>query len=259
MNEWETCIDEWAERLRVSRQETADAQATIADLQGQLKALNSATDNAIASMRKTAQEAESRAIQVEQRVAQLESWRDGVVKAFVEAPLEWSPDLGAQHIPSSLPQIFKNMKDYADRLTTLQADHARVLGLVQEIKEAFDGDVHQCERCGEADPLTTFDIYKTVCEAASLPAQPAQGEEALIDRIAHINDGCECRFCKPQPAQGGAKCVWVDDGGGTYATGCKEYFQVYAESEEAPQWVKFCCYCGKSVEHFADTEGETRA
>ncbi len=36
---------------------------------------------------------------------------------------------------------------------------------------------------------------------ASLPAQPAQG---FIDRMAHINDGCECRICKPQPAQGGA-------------------------------------------------------
>jgi hypothetical protein len=36
---------------------------------------------------------------------------------------------------------------------------------------------------------------------ASLPVQPVWG---VIGCMVHINDGCECRICKPQPAQGGA-------------------------------------------------------
>ena len=56
------------------------------------------------------------------RVEALEGWQDGVVTAFREAPLEWSPDLGQGNIPSALPQIFKNMHDYATKLTQRTAE-----------------------------------------------------------------------------------------------------------------------------------------
>ena len=63
-----------------------------------------------------------------------------------------------------------------------------------------------------------------------------------------------------QPAQGGAKCVWVDDEGGIYQTGCKHAFMVDPDSDEPPIWIKFCCYCGSLVEFFVPAaEGETRA
>ena len=83
MNEWETRIAEWATRCH-------EKDATIAALQA--------------------------------RVEALEGWQDGVVTAFREAPLEWSPDLGQGNIPSALPQIFKNMHDYATKLTQRTAE-----------------------------------------------------------------------------------------------------------------------------------------
>ena len=124
MNEWETCIDEWAERLRVSRKETADAQATIAKLQGRTE--------------RQAQENYDQANEVErlqQRVTQLEweCWKEHVpvagtqhdpanglihgycIRCRREWPCEWSPE-------GKLPTY-----------TAFQADHARVLGLVQAL------------------------------------------------------------------------------------------------------------------------------
>lgn len=140
----------------------ADAQATIADLQGQLKALNSSTDNAIASMRKTAQEAEFRAIQAEQRVGQLEA-----IQAI---------DL-------------KNNNEYREKLATLQADHATLLGLVRKITPsavvAARNYIVPCY-CKDKNASCTahgkYYVDRAVLEAldgllaiASLPAPPAQG------------------------------------------------------------------------------------
>ena len=47
--------------------------------------------------------------------------------------------------------------------------------LAKEIKDEFDMCTHECERCGESDPMTTFDIYRTVVQIAALTAtsQPA--------------------------------------------------------------------------------------
>ena len=47
--------------------------------------------------------------------------------------------------------------------------------LAKEIKDEFDMCTHECERCGESDPMTTFDIYGTVVKLAALTAtsQPA--------------------------------------------------------------------------------------
>ena len=188
----------------------ADAQATIADLQGQLATAKAPRvyDCGSCAIGKG----------FEQRVAQLEGER-----------ADWKKAIDS-HVEITTKHMLRG--DLAEaKLITLQADHTRVLGLVAGLLRAdergrgvlFEETLRDMAKFANWDSRTL---------TASLPAQPAQG---------------------------GAKCVWIDDGGGTYATGCKEYFQVYAESEEAPQWVKFCCYCGKSVEHFADTEGETRA
>ena len=48
--------------------------------------------------------------------------------------------------------------------------------LAKEIKDEFDMCTHECERCGESDPMTTFDIYGTVVKLAALTAtsQPAK-------------------------------------------------------------------------------------
>ncbi len=45
--------------------------------------------------------------------------------------------------------------------------------LIAEIKGEFDGCTHECERCGESDPLNTFDVYHTVVQAAAVAAQDA--------------------------------------------------------------------------------------
>ncbi len=177
----------------------ADAQATIADLQGQLlewkRALHSLTPggseyaNDSKACVEWVREARSRQHEaiidgvkqrkdLQQRVAQLEAWQDGVVKAFVEAPLEWSPSLGVPHIPICLPQIFKNMKDDADRLTTLQADHARVLQALVELVPVAENLINGLE-CDHDVEMCCCGDRRTIAEArASLPAQPAQG---LID------------------------------------------------------------------------------
>ena len=42
--------------------------------------------------------------------------------------------------------------------------------LAKEIKDEFDMCTHECERCGESDPMTTFDIYGTVVKLAALTA-----------------------------------------------------------------------------------------
>lgn len=86
----------------------------------------------------------------------------------------------------------------------LQADHARVLGLLAQVTEIADMMLKGTE-CEHDVGLCSCEHRRIVKQAQrSLPAQrakPAQGK-ALIDRMAHINDGCECRICKP--AQGGA-------------------------------------------------------
>ena len=84
----------------------------------------------------------------------------------------------------------ENMKT----IETLQADHARVVTAATALIRAW----------ANKTPLAWQpDNNRALLDdlVASLPAQPAQGK-ALIDRMAHINDGCECRICKP--AQGGA-------------------------------------------------------
>ena len=90
----------------------------ILDPQGAIRAL----ENAVIHKNKQLADAQATIAALQARVEALEGWQDGVVTAFREAPLEWSPDLGQGNIPSALPQIFKNMHDYATKLTQRTAE-----------------------------------------------------------------------------------------------------------------------------------------
>lgn len=187
-------------------------QATIADLQGQLAerkaTLGKVCDDLSAAWRREAA--------LQQRVAQLEAIKapddSFTYCAFCgeKSPVDEHNEDLSKHI-----SVCKKhpMRDAEKRLTDLQADHARVLGLVQALPVVKDVairhsvDEHEYEEWrvwldgnpfADCDTLETAEALKGLIEyRASLPAQ------ALIDRMAHINDGCECRICKPQPAQGG--------------------------------------------------------
>jgi chromosome segregation ATPase len=69
-------------------------------------------------------------------------------------------------------------RDLLTQLENAESQLSQLRALVREIKKEFDNCTHECERCGESDPLTTFDIYRTVAKAATLDAMtPARGQE----------------------------------------------------------------------------------
>lgn len=102
------------------------------------------------------------------------------------------------------------MANYAKdgQIETLQADIAQLKALVREIKEAFDSQIHNCERCGADDPLNTFDIYRTVVEAATLDAAPNVPHEPGCPAICddegdQVLDDCGQCTCAVVPPKGG--------------------------------------------------------
>lgn len=177
MNEWETCIDEWAERLRVSQKETADAQATIADLHGQIDKLANFIMREVPgepAKSEGAVECAMRVISVlQQRVAQLEQ--------------------ECARLKGRYERTYGRAANAEQALTILQADHARVLGLVQAAVvriEQVEGDLHAALNGTRHDPSWIRPIQLSRnerqelylgCESQlkairqSLPAQPAQG------------------------------------------------------------------------------------
>ena len=48
-------------------------------------------------------------------------------------------------------------------------------------------------------------------------------------------------------------CTWEDDAG-TYVTDCKKYFRMNDDSADDPEWIRFCCFCGRRVEFMQDAE-----
>lgn len=273
MNEWETCIDEWAERLRVSQKETADAQATIADLHGQIDKLANFIMREVPgepAKSEGAVECAMRVISVlQQRVAQLErklvsmtesrdAWQksqEGTEKAYMalatQIPSErfdYDPvnlallesakeqeEIGRKQIADLQSSLSRLTQKYAyiekeaalayEKIVILQADHARVLGLVQAlpmaglpVEHARSDDFVVLQTNGEwmAHTYNYWAKFATEEEAqayialleyrASLPSQPAQGHEHTWGTDgAHSNEFCKvCFVNKPQPAQGGA-------------------------------------------------------
>ncbi len=139
MNEWETCIDEWAERLRVSQKETADAQATIADLQEKIAVERANKESAVACVDRDVKKISA----LQQRVAQLE--------------MDNRTYINERH---------ENMKT----IEALQANYDRVLGLVQEIVNA--GVSMEDPRIAYKEVQIDREWFARA--AASLPAQPAR-------------------------------------------------------------------------------------
>lgn len=229
MNEWETCIDEWAGRLR-------DAQATIADLQGQLSAIETALD--IDSGKSTLdkvkdlhrsfkqtwasyQDAVNELFKAQQRVAQLEGDVEEQKRNYQGACVTIAKMYEAATGTNGCGPKRGVVEDLAD----LQADHARVLGLVQAlpmaglpVEHARSDDFVVLQTNGEwmAHTYNYWAKFATEEEAqayialleyrASLPSQPAQGHEHTWGTDgAHSNEFCKvCFVNKPQPAQGGA-------------------------------------------------------
>jgi len=133
----------------------------------------------------------------EQRVAQLE----GDVEEQKRNYLNACETIYKMYVAATGREGVAPKRGVVEDLADLQADHARVLGLLAQVTEIADMMLKGTE-CEHDVGLCSCEHRRIVKQAQrSLPAQPAQGK-ALIDRMAHINDGCECRICKP--AQGGA-------------------------------------------------------
>mgnify|MGYP000098883620 CR=1 FL=1 len=171
----------------------ADAQATIADLHGQVKAAQAQHEDMVTrnkilrdrpDLPPDRAEWHDRFVKLQQRVAQLEGEN-----------AKWEASC-------NLVEAVMERNKLKTELTTLQADHATLLGLVQEreyeIKRRIwqmhgsrmghqlygdDGrlDCNTCFRKYSDESLETvygFELYdaNVLCaKAASLPAQPAQG------------------------------------------------------------------------------------
>ena len=178
---------EWADKCE-------QLEATIADLQGQVTELegkNGFTQGTFSEL-----------YALRQRVAQLEKEKASTVAAAIELVDSKSCDTHKQEIKAEGFDVFYDKEKKAGCQRCLQADHARVLGLVQEreyeIKRRIwamhgsrmghqlygdDGrlDCNTCFRKYSDESLETvygFELYdaNVLCaKAASLPAQPAQG------------------------------------------------------------------------------------
>jgi predicted nucleic acid-binding Zn-ribbon protein len=166
----------------------ADAQATIADLQGQVEAAQTCIPKSVKlaiaadgdGLHETLVKLVTNFEQLQQRVAQLEGERDDALHA-------------AQGMSNDLTALGQK---YEAELATLQADHARVLAAIDEGLSASDTElaIKSIEELYEAHArvlglvqalLETWVNGRKVCDGipltlrqqveSSLPAQPAQG------------------------------------------------------------------------------------
>jgi len=111
------------------------------------------------------------------------------------------PSCGVRQIEEdSAADLVRELERREDQLTTLQDDHARVLGLVRDFVAAWDHD-------GEPDAMS----YETAVDKArpylaSLPAPPAQGArcDQCGTRLAHEDHKYDCPYMivKRQHAEG---------------------------------------------------------
>ena len=104
---------------------------------------------------------------VEALQAQLEQEREKV--KGLEKEVERLRIVNRGHINEGCKDM-KTIEELTAAFAKAQTDLTQLQALVREIKEEFDNCTHECERCGESDPLTTFDIYRTVVKAATLDA-----------------------------------------------------------------------------------------
>lgn len=102
--------------------------------------------------------------------------------------------------------LMSSWRTQSQCLTTLQADHARVLELVQEANyelaalfpmpdnPTFEDAFVVCGNKNPADARCVLNAYEAIHQAASLPAQPVQGGAGtgLYDSPGHDIPGATC-------------------------------------------------------------------
>jgi hypothetical protein len=140
---------------------TRRQQATIADLQGQLKAAKAPRmyDCGSCAIGKG----------FEQRVAQLEGEKQEYMQAATNEPLNEPLTYGALKAARFVA------KRAFQELVKARADHARVLGLLAQVTEIADMMLKWTE-CEHDVGLCSCEHRRIVKQAQrSLPAQPAQG------------------------------------------------------------------------------------
>lgn len=223
------------------KQQYADAQATIADLQGQVDKLRTRLEidvafnmdgkavpappnmpDGIECRDATIQLQDEDIAALQQRVAQLDgelstpTWvcdgcgrvsSEGWINVVNETPdgIDYDmecPSCGVRQIEEdSAADLVRELERREDQLTTLQADHARVLGLVQAWVDAkSDWDEHKFTEDDDMDQFRFDTLLATerALKAASLPAQPPQGGvDEWITKKAGLEDGADISAGKP--------------------------------------------------------------
>ena len=146
----------------------SDAQATIADLQGQAKdyqACRDVLDSTVLEL-----------TQVQQRVAQLESLKLGKEVGACEHCLYCVWESCAQNAPNAIEMKCSNGSTWwRCGYCRMKADHARVLGLLAQVTEIADMMLKGTE-CEHDVGLCSCEHRRIVKQAQrSLPAQPVLG------------------------------------------------------------------------------------
>lgn len=149
----------------------ADAQATIAALRGRVEAHERAYQEGHPSPCTLGSycpycEIERRVAQLTQRTAELEA-ANKHCEIIEERKAEAYKEVEIQLLDKA---------DLQAELERVRGELAEVAVLTKEIKDEFDGCTHECERCGESDPMITFDIYRTVVQLAALAATSQEGQ-----------------------------------------------------------------------------------
>lgn len=72
--------------------------------------------------------------------------------------------------------LVRENRELREQNRVLATKLAEAAVLAKEIKDEFDMCTHECERCGESDPISTFDIYRAVVQLAALTATSQEGQ-----------------------------------------------------------------------------------
>ena len=141
------------------------------DAHGQWVSLRAAEITALDAAQKSSADAQA-------TVEALQRERDGLeAKCLEEHVTIEQADAKVMKLEGDKGMWANERRDLLTQLENAESQLSQLRALVREIKKEFDNCTHECERCGESDPLTTFDIYRTVAKAATLDATtPAGGQ-----------------------------------------------------------------------------------
>ncbi len=156
-----------------------DAQATIAALQARVQELEEWKH--IVTGAGTDQESVIRLAAHEYTKPAIQCWKEANAKlesqltqrtAELEAAKRANTRYGLE-----IKDLRRTIDEWKAELERVRGEIAEVAVLTKEIKDEFDGCAHECERCGESDPMITFDIYRTVVQLAALTATSQEGQQ----------------------------------------------------------------------------------